>query len=129
MRLALGQRHLAVRTHSYHRPSNRAWRMLVAAGLIAAVGYTGYTLLGRVSTSSSGQLGTFVIKDAYSGSPVPGAQVTIVPLACPDGVCRPSETTPEGVVARMFNTDARGEVRARLGNERVAVYATQREYD
>lgn len=129
MRLALGQRHLAVRSRSYRRPSNRAWRMLLAAGLIAAVGYAGHTLFGRVGSSSGGQLGTFIIKDAYSGGPLSGAQVTIVPLACPDGACRPVETTATGVVARMFHANTHGEVRARLGSERVAVYATQREYD
>ena len=103
--------------------------MLLAAGLIVAVGYAGYTLLGRVGQSSSGQIGTFVVKDAYSGNPVSGAQVTIVPLACPDGACRPAETTTGGVVARMFNANTHGEVRARLGSERVAIYATQRDYD
>ncbi len=103
--------------------------MLVAAGVIAAVGYGAYTLVGQVGARGAGRLGTFIIKDAYSGAPVAGAQVTVIPLSCPDGACQPAETTAQGVVGRMFRANAHGEVHARLRSERVSVVAAQREYD
>ncbi len=93
------------------------------------IGYGGYTLLGHTGGSGAGQLGTFVIKDAYSGTPLAGAQVTVVPLACTDSACNPAESTPQGTVGRMFTTNAQGEVHARLLSERVTVFAALREYD
>ena len=103
--------------------------MLAAAGMIAAVGYGAYTLVGRIGAGGAGQLGTFVVKDAYSGNPVAGAEITVVPLACPDGICTPTETTAQGVVGRKFSANAHGEVHARFLSERVAVVASQHEYD
>ncbi len=103
--------------------------MLVGAGAIAAVGYGAYTFVGHIGARYAGQVGIFIVKDAYSGNPVAGAQVTVIPLTCPDGACKPAETTAQGVVARKFSANARGEVHARLLSERVAVVASQREYD
>src|SRR5438270_5731853 len=103
------QRHLAVRNRPYRRASGGPWRMLIAAGVIAAVGYGAYTLMNRVGAHSSGQLGTFLIEDAYGGGPLPGARLTFVPLACQGDGCQPAETTARGVVGRMFSTNARGE--------------------
>lgn len=103
--------------------------MVIAAGVIAAVGYGAYTLVGHIGTGGVGQLGTFIVKDAYSGSPVAGAQVTVIPLVCPDDACKPAETTAQGIVGRQFHANARGEVHARLLSARVTVVASQREYD
>src|SRR4051794_5140195 len=103
--------------------------MLIAAGAVAAIGYGAYTLLGQSGTRGTGQLGTFLIRDAYSGEPLPGAQVTVVPLACADSPCSPAESTPQGVVGRMFKADASGSIHPRLGSRRVTVLAAQREYD
>src|SRR5947199_9231416 len=102
--------------------------MLVAAGVIAAVGYGAYTLMSRVGAHSSGQLGTFLIEDAYGGGPLPGARLTFVPLACQGDGCQPAETTARGVVGRMFSTNARGEIRAGLDATRVVGSVTGREY-
>lgn len=127
--MVLRQRHFAVRNRPYRRPSGGRWRALVAVGVIAAVGYGAYTLIEQVGPRGAGQVGTFIIKDAYSGSPVAGADVTVIPLTCPDGACKPTETTAEGVVGRRFSANARGEVHARLLGARVAVVASRREYD
>ncbi len=127
--MALRQRHFAVRSRPYRRPSGGKWRALVAAGAIVAVGYGLYALVGHIGTNGAGPLGTFVIKDAYSGNPVAGADVTVIPLACPDGACTPAETTPQGIVGRKFRANARGEVHARLLSDRVEVVASGREYD
>ncbi|MHB8646987.1 MAG: putative glycoside hydrolase [Thermomicrobiales bacterium] len=127
--MLFGQRHFAVRSRPYRRPTHHSWRMVVAAGVIAALGYGAYTVAGHSGASGAGQVGTFIVKDAYSGQPVAGAQLTLIPLACPDGACKPAETTAQGVVAREFSTNARGEIHARLLGARVAVVATQRDYD
>ncbi len=103
--------------------------MLAVAGIVAAVGYGAYMLMGQVGASDPGRSGTFVVTDAYSGNPVAGAEITVVSLACADSVCQPAETTARGVIGRKFSTNARGEVHARLLSERVAVVASQREYD
>jgi hypothetical protein len=103
--------------------------MLVAAGVIAVVGYGAYTLVGRIGTGGAGRLGTFIVKDAYSGTPLAGAEVTVIPLTCPDGACKPAETTARGIVGREFRANAHGEVHARLLSDRVSVVASQREYD
>jgi hypothetical protein len=103
--------------------------MLIAAGAVAAIGYGAYTWLGHSGTNRTGQPGTFVVKDAYSGGPLPGAQVTVVPLACTDVSCSPAESTAQGIVGRMFRADARGEVHARLGTSRVTILASRPEYD
>jgi hypothetical protein len=103
--------------------------MLVAAGAVVALGYGAYTLIGQIGSGGAGQLGTVIVKDAYSGGPLAGAQVTVVPLACPDGACSPAETTPQGIVGRKFSTNARGEVRVRTDGARVTLFASDREYD
>lgn len=125
----LRQRHFAVRNRPYRRSSGGIWRVLVVVGVIAAVGYGAYILIEQVEQSDAGQVGTFIIKDVYSGSPVAGAEVTVIPLTCPDGACKPTATTAQGVVGRRFSTDARGEVHARLLGDRMAVVASRREYD
>ncbi len=127
--MVLRQRHFAVRSQPYRRRTRGPWRGLVAAGVIAAVGYGAYTLVGQIGAGGAGQLGTFIVKDAYSGNPVAGAQVMVIPLACPNGVCAPAETTAQGIVGRKFLANARGEVHARLLSARVTVVASQREYD
>ena len=125
----LRPRHFAVRTRPYRRSSGGAWRAVIAVGVIAAVGYGSYTLAQHRQTGAPAPLGTFILKDAYTGGPLPGAQVTIVPLACPDGACAPAETTATGVVGRLFRADAQGGVHARVNGSRVSVVATQRDYD
>jgi hypothetical protein len=127
--LVLRQRHLAVRTPSYRRPGSGVWRALIAAGAVAALGYGLYTLIGQTGSSGAGQLGTVIIKDAYSGGPLAGAQVTVVPLTCPDGACSPAETTTQGIIGHKFTTNARGEVRVRTDGARVTLVAADREYD
>src|SRR5437588_330631 len=49
--------------------------MLIAAGAVAAIGYGAHTWLGHPGSRGIGQMGTFIVKDAYSGGPLPGAQV------------------------------------------------------
>lgn len=127
--MLFGQRHFAVRSHPYRRPTRNGWRLFLSVGLIAVVGYGGYLLVGHVGGSGGGTVGTLIIKDAYNGAPVPGAQITVVPLACQTDACAPAETTTNGIVGRMFNANARGEVHARIGSDRVSVFASQREYD
>jgi hypothetical protein len=127
--LALGQRHLAVRRQPYRRPRGGAWRALAAAGLIAVAGYGVLTLVQRMNASLPGQVGAVVVRDAYSGAPLAGARVTIVPLLCPNETCAPAESTPQGIVARAFTTDSRGEIHPAIRGDRVEMIAEERDYD
>jgi hypothetical protein len=127
--LALGQRHLAVRSHSYRRSQGGAWRVLVAAGLIAVAGYGVGVLMHRMGARPSVPTGAVIVRDAYSGAPIPGAQLTVVPLRCFNEACKPVESTSQGIVAREFTADSRGEIHPSVRADRVQMIAAQRDYD
>lgn len=125
----LGPRHLSIRsTNRPHRRAGGGWRLVLAAGVLAAVGFGGYTLLGHQSSGSPSPGGIVVVQDAYSGAPLPGAQVTLLPLRCAD-TCVPMEMTPQGAVARQFGANRDGEIHARIVADRVAVSVAQGEYE
>ena len=125
--MTLGHRHLAVRSRPYRRSGSGVWRVIVAAGLLASAGYGVRTLSLRTNTAPDTP--TILVRDAYTGTPLPGARLTIVPLRCPAERCTPAETTAQGIVARGFTANPKGEVRPAIRSDRVQLIAAQRDYD
>jgi hypothetical protein len=73
--------------------------------------------------------GAVIVRDAYSGAPLPGAQLMVVPFRCPNETCAPAESTRQGIVARAFTADGRGEIHPFVSGDRVQMIAAQRDYD
>ena len=127
------QRHLTMRKHSHSRPSGLAWavRLVGGAGAMVAFVFGGVWVVERLPFAAPPPPTlTLQVRDDYTNDPVPGARVTLLPLACvTEKGCAPKEAAGSGAVAWAYDADAAGQVHTRLVGERAAVTIERQGYE
>lgn len=126
------QRPLTMRTHPHDGPRGLAWAARLAGGVVAFAAFcaVSFWLMERFAPPPPPPVATLQVRDDYTDAPVPGARVTLVPLACAtEGQCVPKEMVGGGAVAWTYDADAAGQVRTRLLGDRATVYVQRQGYE
>jgi len=125
-------RHLTMRARPRTRPRGLAWAARLVGGAAALVAFAvgGVWVVERLPFAAPPPpVSSLLVRDDYTDAPVPGARVTLVPLACAEERCAPKETAQGGAVAWAYDADAAGLVQTRLLGNRAIVTVERQGYE